>query len=76
MELTDRLSSIIEQLPQRGVEDISDHDVVEKLLQSLDNSFNSLVVTIKERSDYENLHSAEVMELLIDHEEQLETEKG
>jgi hypothetical protein len=48
MELTDRLSSIIERLRQRGVKDISDNDVVGKLLQSLNYSFNSLVETIIE----------------------------
>ena len=76
MELTDRLSNIVERLQQKGVEDISDHDAVEKLLQSLDDSFDSLVATIKERSDYENLRLDEVMELLIVHEEQLEKERG
>lgn len=76
MEAIDYLSNIVDRLPHLGVEDISDHDVVEKLLKSLNKSFDTLVLTIKGRPDYESLSSAEVIEILISHEEQLEKENG
>lgn len=70
MEAIDRLMSIIDRLKHLGVKDISDHDVVKKLLQSLNKSSDALVLTIKEIPDYESLSSVEVIEFLISHEEQ------
>ena len=43
MELTDRLTNIVERLHQRGVTDITDRDVVNKLLSALDESFDRIV---------------------------------
>ena len=48
------MSKIVEWLRQRGVKDSFDHDVVEKLLQSLNNSFDSHVLTSKARPGYES----------------------
>jgi hypothetical protein len=76
MELTDRLSNLVERLHQRGVEYITDQNVVEKYLKSLDDSFDPIVAKIKEKPDYEDLQSAKIMELLVIHEELLEKEKG
>jgi hypothetical protein len=68
MELTDRLTNIIERLHQRGVTDITDRDVVNKLLSALDATFDPFVAEIKQRPDYEELHYVEVMTLLSLHE--------
>jgi hypothetical protein len=51
MELTDRLTNIVERLHQRRVTDITDRDVVDKLLSALDASFDQIVVEIKQRLD-------------------------
>lgn len=50
--------------------------MVKKLLHSLDDSFDSIVATIKERPDFEDLQIAEAMKLLNSQEEDLEKEKG
>ena len=76
MELTDRLTNIVEILNKWGVIDITDRDVVNKLLSALDESFVSIVSEIKQRPDYEQLHYIEVMVLLSIHEEKMELENG
>ena len=48
MELTDRLSSIVDHLRQRGFDKISDRDVVDKLLDSLNKSYATVIFEIKE----------------------------
>ena len=58
MELTDRLSSIVERLRQRGFDKISDLDIVDKILDSLDESYATIISEIKERPDFEELHYA------------------
>ena len=68
MELTDRLANIVERLHQQGVTDITDRDVVNKLLSALDATFDRTVAEIKQRPDYEELHYVEVMSLLSIHE--------
>src|SRR3989337_2057819 len=74
MELTDRLTNIVERLHQRGVTDITDRDVVNKLLNSLDATFDPIIAEIKQRPDYEELRYVEVMTLLSIHEEKMELE--
>ena len=69
MELTDRLTNIVERLHQRGVTDITDKDVVNKLLSDLDETFDPIIAEIKQRPDYEELHYVEIMTLLSLHEE-------
>jgi hypothetical protein len=76
MELTDRLTNIVERLHQRGVTDITDRDVVNKLLSALDATFDPIVAEIKQRPDYEELHYVEVMTLLSLHEEKMELENA
>ena len=76
MELTDRLTNIVEILHQRGVTDITDRDVVNKLLSALDETFDPIIAEIKRRPDYEELHYVEVMTLLSIHEEKMERENA
>jgi hypothetical protein len=76
MELTDRLTNIVERLHQRRVTDITDRDVVNKLLSVLDATFDPIVAEIKQRPDYEELHYVEVMTLLSIQEEKMELENG
>jgi hypothetical protein len=44
-------------------------DVVDKLLDSLNESYATVIFEIKERPDFEELHYAEIMTLLSIHEE-------
>ena len=69
MELTDRLTNIVERLHQWGVTDITDKDVVNKLLSALDATFHPIIAELKQRPDFEELHYVEVMTLLSLHEE-------
>jgi hypothetical protein len=76
MELTGRLTNIVERLHQLGVTDITDRDVVNKMLSALDATFNPIIAEIKQRPDYEELHYVEVMTLLSLHEENMELENA
>ena len=76
MELTRGLTNIVERLHQRGVIDIADRDVVNKLLSALDESREPIVAEAKQRLDYEELHYAEVRTLLSIHEEKMELENA
>ena len=76
MELTDRLTNIVERLHQRGVTDITYGDVVNKLLRTLDTTYHSIIAEIKQRPDYEELHYVEVMALLSIHEVKMELENA
>jgi hypothetical protein len=58
-----------------GAKDITDHEVVKKLLRSLDSSFDTLVLMIHERPDFKTLDSADIMERLNTHEEQEEEKR-
>ena len=60
----DRLSDIANELQGLGAKDMTDHEVVKKLLRSLDSSFDTLVLVIKERADFKLLDSADIMERL------------
>ena len=51
MELTNRLTNIVERLHQRGVTDITYRDVVNKLLSALDATFDPIVAEIRRRPD-------------------------
>jgi hypothetical protein len=48
MELTGRLLSIVDLLRQRGFDEISDRDVADKLLDSLEESYAIIILEIKE----------------------------
>lgn len=66
-ETFDRLSDIANGLQSLDTEYITDPEVVKKMFQSLDSSFDSLVLMIKERSDYKSLNPINVMEKLKPH---------
>ena len=74
-ETFDRLSDILNELQGLGAKDITDHEVVKKLLTSLDSSFDTLVLMIKERPNFKLLDSADIMVRLNTHEEQEEEKR-
>ena len=59
------------KLQALGATDITDHEVVKKLLRSLDSSFDTLALMIQERGDYKSLDPADILERLNTHEFQL-----
>ena len=67
----DRLTDISNELQALGAIDISDHEVVKKLLRSLDSSFDTLALMIQECADYKSLDPADILERLNTHEFQL-----
>ena len=60
----DRLTDISNELQALGATDITDHEVVKKLLRSLDSSFDTLALMIQERADYKLLDPADILERL------------
>src|SRR6266566_6593764 len=64
----DRLTDISNELQALGATDITDHEVVKKLLRSLDSSFDTLALMIQERGDYKSLDPADILERLNTHE--------
>ena len=64
----DRLTDISNELQALGPADITDHEVVKKLLRSLDSSFDTLALMIQERPDYKSLDPADILERLNTHE--------
>ena len=67
----DHLTDISNELQALGATDITDHEVVKKLLRSLDSSFDTLALMIQERGDYKSLDPADILERLNTHEFQL-----
>ena len=63
----DRLTDISNELQALGATDITDHEVVKKLLRSLDSSFDTLALMIQERGDYKSLDPANILERLNTH---------
>ena len=70
------MTNIVERLHQQGVTNITDGDVVDKLLSALNESFVPIMSEIKQRPDYEELHYVEVMTLMSIHEENMELENA
>src|ERR1041385_4379428 len=64
----DRLTDISNELQALGAADITDHEVVKKLLRSLDDSFEFLSLMIEERPDFKTLDPADILERLNAHE--------
>src|SRR3954469_6520625 len=64
----DRLTDISNELQALGATDIIDHEVVKKLLRSLDDSFEILSMMIQERPDFKTLDPADILERLNAHE--------
>ena len=67
----DRLTDISNELQALGATDITNHEVVKKLLRSLDSSFDTLALMIQERADYKSLDPADILDRLNTHEFQL-----
>ena len=66
-----RLTYISNELQALGATDITDHEVVKKLLRSLDSSFGTLALMIQEHADYKSLDPTDILERLNTHEFQL-----
>ena len=64
----DRLTDISNELQALGATDITDHEVVKKLLRSLDDSFEVLSLMIQERPDFKTLDPTDILERLNAHE--------
>ena len=69
-QIFDRLTDISNELQALGATDITDHEVVKKLLRSLDSSFDTMALMIQERADYKSLDPADILERLNTHEVQ------
>ena len=69
------MSDIANGLQGLGAKDITDHEVVKKLLRFLDSSFDTLVLMIREQADFKVLDSADIMERLNTHKEQEEEKR-
>ena len=67
----DHLTDISNELQALGATDITDHEVVKKLLRSLDSSFDTLALMTQERADYKSLDPADILERLNTREFQL-----
>src|SRR3954467_15303717 len=63
----DRLTDISNELQALGATDITDHEVVKKLLRYLDASFDILTMMIEERPDFKTLDPADILERLDAH---------
>src|SRR3954464_7131307 len=63
-----RLAILSNELIALGAPDITDHLVVRQFLRSLDDSFEHLVLMIKERTDYKSLSAADILEGLTTYE--------
>src|SRR4051812_3695453 len=59
-----RPTTLANELISLGAEDITTHMVVRTLLRSLDDSFDHIVLMIKERTDFRNLVAADILERL------------
>src|SRR4051812_25771470 len=70
-----RLTTLCTELVSLGAPDITYHLVVRQLLRSLDESFENLVMMIKERSNYKNMTPADVLERLTTYELELEEKR-
>src|SRR3954469_19213598 len=64
----DHLTDISNELQALGATDITDHEVVKKLLRPLDASFDILSMMIEERPDLKTLDPADILERLNAHE--------
>src|SRR3954465_12552524 len=67
-----RLTTLSTELVALGAPDITDHLVVKQLLRSLDESFEHLVMMIKEKENYKHITHADVLERLTTYEMELE----
>src|SRR3954469_18203561 len=70
-----RLTTLSTELVALGAPDITDHLVVRQLLRSLDESFEHLVMMIKEKDNYKHITPADVLESLTTYEMELEEKR-
>src|SRR3954467_6268637 len=70
-----RLTTLSTELVALGAPDITDHLVVRQLLRSLDESFEHLVMMIKEKDNYKNITPTYVLEILTTYELELEEKR-
>src|SRR3954465_6060001 len=59
-----RLTALANELISLGADDITPHSIVRTLLRSLDDSFDHIVLMIKERTDFRRLVAADILERL------------
>src|ERR1044071_5508023 len=59
-----RLTALANELISLGVDDITNRIIVRTLLRSLDDSFDHIVLMIKERTDFKDLVAADILERL------------
>src|SRR3954470_8627009 len=59
-----RFTTLSNELISLGAEDITSHIIVRTLLRSLDDSFDHIVLMIKERTEFRNLVAADIVERL------------
>src|SRR3954462_7068469 len=70
-----RLTTLSTELVALGAPDITDHLVVRQLLRSLDESFEHLVMMIKEKENFKYITPADVLERLTTYEMELEEKR-
>ena len=58
----DRLTDITNELRALGATEITKHEIVKKLLRSLDSSFVTLALMIQERPDFKTLNPSDTHE--------------
>ncbi|KAA0062708.1 uncharacterized protein E5676_scaffold132G00300 [Cucumis melo var. makuwa] len=69
-DYTSRLLAVVNEMKRYG-ETISDEQVVEKILHSLDEKFNFIIIAIEESKDLNTMSIDELMGFLQVHEEKL-----
>lgn len=60
----DCVSDISNELQALGTTNVTDHEVMKKLVRLLDSSFDTLALMIQERTDYKELDPTDVLERL------------
>ena len=70
-----RLTTLSNEFVTLGAPDITNHLVFRQLLRSLDESFEPLVMMIKERSNYKDMTPADILERLMTYEIDLEEKR-
>ena len=63
-----RLTDITNELRALGTHETTKHEVVNKLLGSLDSSFDTLSLMIQEHPDFKDLDPSDILERLNPHE--------